>query len=306
MKPNFLGKDELGDRGAAILLGIGVIIVVGVAFFVLQKIWIKDDKVDVSQTDESPSIEESNIENVKLGSFTSVTNGQSLILKEYFSEIFRLFSSGTKEEIYAKVSKDFLQKYGYDSNMLYNKLKNKNIIGKAFESKEYSYIKNPRFGNIYSLEISSVDGSVLDRIIILEEKPRSYKLSFESYLGLKEQDINVVREGVKLSITSVEEYRDRVYFDIVIQNLNEDSVILNYGSQANEAIYAELANGSKVYNILNFFSSKEIELKSNQSVTAKVEFLASDLQTANITKIGIVNVYNSQSETTSNFEYQVY
>ncbi len=306
MKIKFLESYSDDAKKYVVLLIVGIAIVIGVALYFLQVIWTGNSKKQDDGTSNNQTVSESNDDTVKIGSYSKVNNGRSLILKEYFTDIFRLLSSGTKEEIYNSVSKDYITKYNYSSTSLYNKLKSKQMIGKAFESKSYSYASNPRFGNIYSLEMSSVDGSVLDKLLIIEDKPRSYKLSFESYIGKKSQDVNVVYEGVKLSIKSVEEYRDRIYFDIQIQNLNENEIVLNYGASANEAIYVELEDESRIYNILTFFDSREIKLSSNQSLTGRVEFLISDLQSSNIKKMGLVNVYNSQSETRSNFEYEIY
>lgn len=307
MKVKFLGNYSEDSKKMLLVLVIGIALVLGISLYLLQQIWGKNKENNAvdSQADNQDTVEE--LQNdLKLGSYSNVTNGRSLILKEYFTDIFRLLSSGTKDEIYKVVSKDYLIKYGYDSTSLYNKLQSKQMVGKAFESKSYSYAKNPRFGNIYSLEISSIDNKVLDKLLIIEDKPRSYKLSFESYIGKKAQDVSVIYEGVRLNITSVEEYRDRVYFDIQIKNLNENEIILNYGGTANEAIYAELKDGSKIYNILSFFSSKEIKLRKEESVEGKIEFLINDLQSADINKICLVNVYNTQSQTKSNYEYKVY
>ncbi len=305
MKGKFWEEYSEDAKKMIILLIVGVVLVVGFGLFLLKMIWIGPDE-DADETANNTEVEEKVTVSNNVGTYLAVNNGQSLILKEYFSEIFRVLSSGTEKEVYSMLSKDYIEKYGYSSAAIYNKLKNKNMIGKAFECKEYSKAENPRFGNIYSLEISSVDGNVLDRLMIIEDKPRSYSLSFESYIGEKDLNIEVVREGVKLIINHVEEYRDRVYFDITVQNLNESDVILNYGSESNEAIYVELNDSKKVYNIISLFSSQEILLKPNGSMNGKVEFLINDLQSAFIKKMCLVNVYNAQSQTTSNFEYEIY
>ena len=300
-------EQELKNR--VIILGLGVLLVIFVAFFLLGNIWTESGSANNQNSNSVSSTNEVSVkedETKILGRIYSVSNGQDKILKEYFSDIFKTLASSDEDEIYNITSKDYLEKYNLDKNKLYNKLRNKGLVGKAFECKKYAVADNPRFGMVYSLEISSIDGSIIDRIIVIEESPRNYKVSYDSYVGKVVQDIEIVKEGLKMEIASVEEYKDVVYLRMALENTTDDVLILNSGKNAAEAIYLNLTGDTKIYNTKDFFMSKEIELKPGQRISMDQEFFISDLQSSKINKLVIVNVYNTASQTKENYEYSVY
>lgn len=300
-------EQELKNR--VIILGLGVLLVIFVAFFLLGNIWTESGSANNQNSNSVSSKNEVSVkedETKILGRIYSVSNGQDKILKEYFSDIFKTLASSDEDEIYNITSKDYLEKYNLDKNKLYNKLRNKGLVGKAFECKKYAVADNPRFGMVYSLEISSVDGSILDRIIVIEESPRNYKVSYDSYVGKVVQDIEIVKEGLKMEIASVEEYKDVVYLRMALENTTDDVLVLNSGKNAAEAIYLNLTGDTKIYNTKDFFMSKEIELKPGQRISMDQEFFISDLQSSKINKLVIVNVYNTASQTKENYEYSIY
>ena len=300
-------EQELKNR--VIILGLGVLLVIFVAFFLLGNIWTESGSANNQNSNSVSSTNEVSVkedETKILGRIYSVSNGQDKILKEYFSDIFKTLASSDEDEIYNITSKDYLEKYNLDKNKLYNKLRNKGLVGKAFECKKYAVADNPRFGMVYSLEISSIDGSIIDRIIVIEESPRNYKVSYDSYVGKVVQDIEIVKEGLKMEIASVEEYKDVVYLRMALENTTDDVLILNSGKNAAEAIYLNLTGDTKIYNTKDFFMSKEIELKPGQRISMDQEFFISDLQSSKINKLVIVNVYNTASQTKENYEYSIY
>ena len=300
-------EQELKNR--VIILGLGVLLVIFVAFFLLGNIWTESGSANNQNSNSVSSTNEVSVkedETKILGRIYSVSNGQDKILKEYFSDIFKTLASSDEDEIYNITSKDYLEKYNLDKNKLYNKLRNKGLVGKAFECKKYAVADNPRFGMVYSLEISSIDGSIIDRIIVIEESPRNYKVSYDSYVGKVVQDIEIVKEGLKMEIASVEEYKDVVYLRMALENTTDDVLVLNSGKNAAEAIYLNLTGDTKIYNTKDFFMSKEIELKPGQRISMDQEFFISDLQSSKINKLVIVNVYNTASQTKENYEYSVY
>ena len=300
-------EQELKNR--VIILGLGVLLVIFVAFFLIGNIWTESRSANNQNSNSVSSTNEVSVkedETKILGRIYSVSNGQDKILKEYFSDIFKTLASSDEDEIYNITSKDYLEKYNLDKNKLYNKLRNKGLVGKAFECKKYAVADNPRFGMVYSLEISSVDGSILDRIIVIEESPRNYKVSYDSYVGKVVQDIEIVKEGLKMEIASVEEYKDVVYLRMALENTTDDVLVLNSGKNAAEAIYLNLTGDTKIYNTKDFFMSKEIELKPGQRISMDQEFFISDLQSSKINKLVIVNVYNTASQTKENYEYSIY
>ena len=300
-------EQELKNR--VIILGLGVLLVIFVAFFLLGNIWTESGSANNQNSNSVSSTNEVSVkedETKILGRIYSVSNGQDKILKEYFSDIFKTLASSDEDEIYNITSKDYLEKYNLDKNKLYNKLRNKGLVGKAFECKKYAVADNPRFGMVYSLEISSIDGSIIDRIIVIEESPRNYKVSYDSYVGKVVQDIEIVKEGLKMEIASVEEYKDVVYLRMALENTTDDVLVLNSGKNAAEAIYLNLTGDTKIYNTKDFFMSKEIELKPWQRISMDQEFFISDLQSSKINKLVIVNVYNTASQTKENYEYSIY
>ncbi|MBR1884018.1 MAG: hypothetical protein IJ809_03630 [Clostridia bacterium] len=298
---------EEQSKNRIIVLGLGVLLVAFVALWIIGNIWTSNENTSVvSQPSENEA--EENVTSVEkvLGVVYNETSGQDRILREYFSDIFKVLASSDEDAIYAITSSDYLEKYNLNTSTLYKKLVNKGLVGKAFECKKYAVANNPRFGKIYSLEISSIDGSVLDRIIVIEESPRDYKISFDSYVGKRPQDISITKEGLKLQITSVEEFKDVVYFKIALENTSDNTLVLNHDRNAAEAIYLNLNKSTKIYNTKDFFASQEIVLNPGDRITTEQEFFISDLQSYKINKLVIVNVYNQASQTNENYEYSIY
>ena len=192
------------------------------------------------------------------------------------------------------------------SYFIYNALKKKGIVGKAFECTEYAVAQNPRFGRVFSLEMVSIDKKVIDRLIIIEESPRHFKISFDGYVGTERQNVEVTREGLKLNILNAEEYKDRVHFKMKITNVSEDIIVMNSQNRASEPVYVLLSNDKKIYNSDDIFVTKSITLKPGESFEAEMTFYTVDLQAARIKKLYIIDVYNETSKSTTTFEYDIY
>ena len=291
------------------ILGIGILAVVFIAGLALQYVWttpMNSNTENANNQEVTNSQEIGNLSNLEFGQYIQVNNGEERILKEYFSKIFMTLSSGTAEEVYNITATDYIKKNNYNPTSLYNHLKNKGIVGKAFECTKYSVANNPRFGRVFSLEMNSIDNKIIDKLIIIEESPRHYKVSFEEYIGKKDQDIELIREGLKLNILSVEEYKDRVYFNIKLENVSNDVIVINNDERASEPISVILSNQKTIYSSKDWFMASSRTLKPNQSVESTVVFYIIDLQSSKIQKMKIIDVYNETSKSTANFEYQIY
>ena len=298
------------SRTRLIILALGILLVAFVAMWFLGNIWSSNDEstsaVQNVSSDASSETVKEQLQTQTIGSYSNVTNGQDRIVKEYFADIFKVFTSGSKEDIYDITSKYYIEKYSLDADSLYSKLKKKGLLGKAFDCTNYVTIDNPRFGRLYSLEISSIDGRYNDKIILIEEKPRDFKVTFDSYIGKKNLEYEVINRGLKLRLNNVEEYRDVVYFSISLENVSDDVLVLNSKSNASEAIYLVLDGNTKIYDTYDYFNGNEKVLRPNEKITFKQEFFISDLQAGKIKDLGIVNVLNQTSKTEEDFIFNLY
>ncbi len=302
-----LFTEEAGSK--VIILVIAILAVIFIAGLILQRVWTtptnSENKEDLSQNVDNNNGSNAS-KNLKFGKYSTVSNGEELILKEYFSDIFMTLSSGSQDEVYSITSKDYINRKNYDVNSLYNFLKSKGIVGKAFECTKYSVAVNPRFGRVFSLEIASADSKIIDRLIIIESSPRHYTISFDGYVGKKSQDIELTRDGLKLRIVNVEEYKDIAYFTIELTNVSSDTLVINNQNRASEPVRVKLSNDKNIYNSSDWFMANSKILKPGQSVRSTVMFSIIDLQASKIKSMTIVDVYNETTKATSDYEYQIY
>lgn len=293
-----------------IIIIIAMIFVVFLALYLVQFLWTSSLFTNENNNENEESISENATttlnKDIEIGSYVQISYTSDMIVKEYFQDIFTTLTSKSASDIYKITSQDFINEYKYTESSLYSMLSKKSLIGKAFECTKYTVKSNPRFGRIYALEIASIDSKVIDKILVIEESPRNYKISFDSYIGTKKENIEIIREGIKLSINNVKEYRNKINFSIQIENMNTKNIVLNNKNTLAEPINITLSDGSTVYPSSVWCNGNELTLKPGAIYTINLTFSTDDLLTSDIKKINLMCVYDEANDIENNLEFSIY
>lgn len=271
----------------------GIVLIIILVVFALILIWSGDK----TKTETTQNI--SNLENGKY-IYKNTTEGQ--VVEKYCRDILDTLSMQDKDQIYNFVSREYSDYRGFNKDTLFDNLKQKGLIGKLLKFYEYQVISNTRYGRVFEIVIGTYDSYIKEKILLVEASPRNYKISFDGFIGEDTSKKEIIRDGIKMTITDIREFASEMQVKITINNVSGSDIIMN--KQGNyENIYLKLNNGSESRTSSVWLSGVTKTLTTNSTINLDLKFNPGYLLTGIANAIVIKDVYSDISKETKDIEF---
>ncbi len=210
----------------------------------------------------------------KVYSYNDNENFKEKTFNLYKSEVKRLLMPINTKQLYEKLDKDYLNKNNLNSDNIAKFLNDNNLLSNNIDFRNYIAIEN---GDTYIYRIMYNTFDDRNRILsscvinLIEEKPFSYTLSFESdSLDILKHNVTRTVEGINFSIKNVENTKNSAKFEIIIKNTNEKDIELNFDDVNN--VMLVLKNGNQIKMSAAVISADEDVLTKGSSVEKEAFF----------------------------------
>ncbi|MDF2865790.1 MAG: hypothetical protein K0R72_607 [Clostridia bacterium] len=276
----------------------GIIFIIILLIFSLVLIWSKNDDTNVVGGNEATS------DNIETGKYVYKTTSEGQVVEKYCRDILDTFSMQDKDEIYNLILKEYSNYRGFNKDTLFDNLRKKGLIGKLLKFYSYQSVSHDRYGKVFEIEIGTYDSYVKEKILLIEASPRNYKVSFDGFIGEDNSKKEIIRDGLKMTITNVREFVSEMQIKITINNISSNDIVIN--KQGNyENIYLKLKNGSEVRMSSVWLSGVTKTLTSNSTINLDLQFNPEYLLTGAVNAIVIKDVYNDISRETKDLEFPI-
>lgn len=291
---------DINNQQKFLVLAIsGMVVIVTLAIIVLVIIWSPNKTTTTENTTTTP-------QNVvsKPGEYTLRSYSEKDVIQDYCMQIFSIFASNDKTNINNIVSDQYKQYRGFNSDQLLYALQQKGIIGKALQFYSYQVANNSRYGRVYEIEIGTLDTYAREKILLIEKSPRNYKLSFDNFIGADTTVKEIVRNGLKLTISDVTEFADKMYINCKLENATNSVIKIN-SKNAIEDAYVRLSNGSEAKTSTSWLNGEVQVMNPNTVVNIQLEFPIGHLQSGFVNTLILKDVYNDVTKETSDIEFNL-
>jgi hypothetical protein len=293
-------KDEIQNNPKLFISIIisGIVLIIIILIFSLILIWSKDDTATKAGQDSTI------IENIETGKYVNNITNEGQVVEKYCRDILDTFSMQDKDEIYNLILKEYANYRGFNKDTLFDNLRKKGLIGKLLKFYSYQSVSHSRYGKVFEIEIGTYDSYVKEKILLIEASPRNYKLSFDGFIGEDTSKKEIIRDGLKMTITNVREFVTEMQVKITINNISSNDIVIN--KQGNyENIYLKLKNGSEVRMSSVWLSGVTKTLNPNSTINLDLQFNTGYLLTGATSAIVIKDVYNDISRETKDLEFPI-
>jgi hypothetical protein len=229
------------------------------------------------------------------GKYSYVSVNEKQVVEEYCMNITQLFGEGNIDKINDVMLPQYMSNINYDKVKLKYMLEQRGLLGVLLKFHDYKSVNNSRYGRIFEVEVGSYDGFSKDKLYIIESSPRNYYISFDGFLGEKNLNKELVREGIKLSIYNIKETTNSVNIKVKIENNLNSKVILNKNGLI-ENVYLKLSNGSETRLSTVWLAGTSLELKPNSVININLQFNPGYMQSGYATNIVFKDVYDEVSQ----------
>jgi hypothetical protein len=276
-----------------IVLGIGIGAILILFIFLLFIIW--SPKKDLVEADELRK-------NIYSGKYIYTSFDEKKVVEEYCMNITQLFGEGNIDKINDVMLPQYMSNMNYDKVKLKYMLEQRGLLGVLLKFYDYKSVNNSRYGRIFEVEVGSYDGFSKDKLYIIESSPRNYYISFDGFLGEKNLNKELVREGIKLSIYNIKEMTNSVSIKVKIENNLNSKVVLNKNGLI-ENVYLKLSNGSETRLSTVWLAGTSLELKPNSIININLQFNPGYMQSGYATNIVFKDVYDEVSQQLKEIEF---
>lgn len=280
-----------------IVLVTGLVAVVILAIFLLIVVW----------TPEKNTVDENGIiitDNMKLGRYNMPYINENTIVERYCRDILNTFSGGDYNLINSIILTEYLQFRGINKTEINTVLTQKGLLGKILKFSDYKVATHPMYGRIFEVNISSHDGTYSDKMYIIQKSPNDYKVSFDGFIGKKDNVKTSTIDGIRLEIKQMKELTTMVSMQLTLTNVSGHTITINKDNNY-ENIYLKLSTGSEIRMSSTWLSGETKELVNGHAVNLNAEFVTSGLSSGLAKTIIIKNVYDNISRETKDMEFEI-
>ena len=290
-------REKINERNLAIICIVIIAITIIIVINLLYLIW----------KPKSENTDNKFIKEDELTSEYKFTNYKSQdVVEKYFTEIVTILGNGNIHEIYEYISKEFLDEKKYDKEQLYNYLKNKSLIENLLSATQYKYIEHYNLGRIYEITVVSTT-NVENKILLIEESPNNYKLSFDNFINEANPNNSATKNGLKVTVNNIKEYTSKMYITLTLENVGTEEIIINDKNRIEDVYITFLKNQNlSVPNSNSWLNGKEKILRPSEKVTQKLIYTLTDLSSSVLESIVIKDVYNKATEEISDLEFNLF
>lgn len=276
----------------------GIVLIIMLVIFLLILIWSNN----VTKSEATQNIEYMN--SIETGKYVSkiITEGQ--VVEKYCRDILDILSMQDRNQIYNFVLKGYSDYRGFNKDTLFEDLKKKGLIGKLLKFYNYQVASNSRYGKVFEIEIGTYDSSIKGKILLIEASPRNYKISFDGFIGEDNVKKEIIRDGIKMTVTNIREFASEMRVKVTINNISGSDIVINKEGNY-ENIYLKLTNGSESRMSSVWLSGVTETLTSNSTFNLDLQFNPGYLLSGLANVIVIKDVYNDISKETKDIEFPI-
>lgn len=291
--------DEIKEnpRLLVIVLVTGVVAVTIFAIFLLIIVWTpKTNIVDNNGIIVS--------EDIKIGRYNMPYINENAIVERYCRNILNTFSGGDINLISGVILPEYLEFRGINKSEINTILTQKGLLGKILKFSDYKVATHPMYGRVFEVSISSHDGTYSDKMFIIQKSPNDYKVSFDGFIGSKNNVKTSTIDGLRLEINQMKELTTLISTKITLTNVSGHTITINKDNNY-ENIYLKLSTGSEIRMSSTWLSGETKELVNGHAVNLNAEFVTSGLSSGLAKSIIIKNVYDNISRETKDIEFEI-
>lgn len=276
-----------------IVLGTGIVAILILFIFSLFIIW--SPKKNILEADELRKT-------ISSGKYIYTSFDEKKVVEEYCMNITQIFGEGNIDKINEIMLPQYMNNMGYNKTKLQNMLKQRGLLGVLLKFYDYKSVTNSRYGRIFEVELGSYDGFSKDKLYIIESSPRNYYISFDGFLGEKNINKELVREGIKLNIYNIKEMTNNVSIKVKIENNLNSNVIMNKNGLIENA-YLKLSNGGETKLSTVWLAGTSLTLTPNSVINMTLQFNPGYMQSGYATAIVFKDVYDEVSQQLKEIEF---
>lgn len=281
------------DKKIVIILMVSISFIVILFGYLMYYIW------KPSSSDDNITTEQQEINYYEFTSYTTED-----VITEYFNEISTYFLSEDKENIYNFTSEDFLNEKNFDADELYDYLDKKGILNTLITCTEYKVIEHYDLGYVYELNLLT-NNNVNEKILIIEESPNNYKISFDNYIYETYPDVSMTINGLKFTVDKIKEYTTKLYITMSFENTTQDNIVIN-NKYNYEAIYLSFSDSNTILHSNSWLSGSPRTIKPNEIIKYEFIYDISELSGGSITSITVLDVLNDSTKEETSIEYEIF
>lgn len=190
------------------------------------------EKTTISGTNVRPQKQEDN--KTVINDFINYCNQKQI------EQAYNLLTEDCKEEVFFSNINNFSNNY---VNKIFNGKKTYSMQSWINRDTHTTYKVKIVEDMISTGKITSVQNEIEDYYTVVQEEGK-YKLNINSYIVRKQINKEKESQGVKITIISKDTYRDYETYEIKVENLNQNTILLD-SQESTDSMYVFASNESK-------------------------------------------------------------
>lgn len=190
------------------------------------------EKTTISGTNVRPQKQEDNK--------TVIDNFLNYCNQKQIEQAYNLLTEDCKEEVFFSNINNFSNNY---VNKIFNSKKTYSMQSWINRDTYTTYKVKIVDDMISTGKITSAQNEIEDYYTVVQEEGK-YKLNINSYIVRKQINKEKESQGVKITIISKDTYRDYETYEIKVENLNQNTILLD-SQESTDSMYVFASNESK-------------------------------------------------------------
>lgn len=238
------------QRQLIVAVVIGIILVVILTIVYLIFLW-------------TPEPEKEKV--YEVGSVDIVQKSEEDILLKYYDEISKMLMASDLDKLASLVSEQYLEYKDYTIEDVKKYIADKNITNKKLELASSSIYSFSEYTNVYYLDIKASGEVYSLGVVVIEESPNNYKLSFDKFVDYKENIYSTSLESIGLVIKNRTRFLTSVDYRVRITNNYDKAITINSKKAANPLNLVSSIEGTVRSPITLNFSNKVVVIPSGEA-----------------------------------------
>lgn len=277
---------DLKTKTIVTVLVLGIIITVIVVILSLIYIWTPKTKEEAQK--------------LELGEYMPAGIGETQVVEKYINEIGFLIKNKAFNKLFQKVNKGYIDKFTMTENNFEQFIRNKGLVGKKLKVVNFKKQKiNSK--TYYKVNVKTNDYKIGTTIIIIEDSPNIYTISFDDFLYERELNREYINDGFKMTVLNEVVRAEKIDLRIKLENLTNKNIILN--SSKNENPIRAIKLGDEINIKLDELSGKSIEMPVNSSKEYTLTVPIEDFKHSTLRAIEIKSVNRNNGSNVNNVQF---
>jgi len=201
----------------------------------------------------------------EVGEVELVQKSDEDILLKHYENISKMLMESDLDKLASLVSEEYLEYKDYTVEDVKKYITDKGVTGRKLELASSSVYSFNEYTNVFYLDIKASGEVYSLGVVVIEETPNNYKISFDKFVDYKENVYNASLESVGLGIINRTRFLTNVEYRVRITNNYNKAITINSNKEADPL---NLVNGNQgtVRNPITLnFASKVVTIPSGEA-----------------------------------------